>query len=249
MALVLSAQSAFEVASVKRNATGNTGWSITYSADSLHATNATLAALIQSAYGILLEDRLVGGPGWVRTLRFDVNAKAAEALPRDKLRLMTQRLLADRFGLALTREPRRQEVYELRLAHADGRIGPDVRRAADDCLENASRPTASQPPRTMPKSSTGAAPTFSGWCASMADVATGLSRSLRFAVVDKTGLSGRWDFVLAFSALAADSSPEQTKLPTVFVALQEQLGLRLERNARGSVEYVVIASAHAPTEN
>jgi uncharacterized protein (TIGR03435 family) len=84
-------------------------------------------------------------------------------------------------------------------------------------------------------------------------MATGLSRSLRLAVVDQTGLSGRWDFVLAFTALAADASPAaepgQTNLPTVFVAVQEQLGLKLERDARGSVEYVVIAAAHAPTEN
>jgi len=55
--------------------------------------------------------------------------------------------------------------------------------------------------------------------------------------------------VLAFTALAADASPEQTKLPTVFVALEEQLGLKVERNARGSVEFVIIAAAHAPTKN
>lgn len=248
-----SAQSAFEVASVKRNTTGNTGWSITYTADSLRATNATVAALIQSAHGILLDDRLVGGPGWVRTERFDVNAKAAQALPREKLRLMTQRLLEDRFGVALKREQRGREVYELRLARADGRVGPDMRRAADDCLETAGLPPASQPARTMPKSSTGAGPTFSGWCASMADLATGLSRSLRLAVVDQTGLPGRWDFVLAYAPLATDASPAtppgQANLPTVFAAVQEQLGLKLERNARGSVDYMVIASAHAPAEN
>jgi len=77
----------------------------------------------------------------------------------------------------------------------------------------------------------------------------GLSRTLRVEVVDQTGLPGRWDFVLAFTALAADASPEQTKLPTVFVALEEQLGLKVERNARGSVEFVIIAAAHAPTKN
>ena len=84
-------------------------------------------------------------------------------------------------------------------------------------------------------------------------MATGLSRSLGLAVVDQTGLSGRWDFVLAFTPLAADASPTagpaQTDLPTVFVAVEEQLGLKLERNVRGSVEYVIISAAHAPTEN
>lgn len=240
--LAVSAQSAFEVASVKRNTTGRTGRSITYSADSLHATNATLAALIQSAYGILLEDRLVGGPSWVRTSRFDVNARALEAMPREKLRLMAQRLLEDRFGVALKREQRGREVYELRLARADGRTGPDLRRAPEGCLET-------PPPPTAPRSSTGATPTTSGWCTTMDLLATGLSRSLRVAVVDQTGLPGRWNFVLAYAPLAADASPGAAPLPTVFFAVQEQLGLKLERNARGSVEYVVIASAHAPTED
>ena len=66
-----SSTPAFEVASVKPSTTGTQGWSISYSADSLHATNATLSALIQSAYGIR-PDRLVGGQNWVRTLGVEV---------------------------------------------------------------------------------------------------------------------------------------------------------------------------------
>jgi uncharacterized protein (TIGR03435 family) len=240
-----SAQSAFEVASVKPNTTGKSGWSITYTADSLHATNATLAALIQSAYGIngiIWEDRLVGGPSWVRTTRFDVNAKAGQAQPREQLRRMAQRLLENRFGVVLTRERREQEVYALRLARADGRTGPDLHRAPDDCIR-------SQADRPIPQSSTGAAPTTHGRCTTIPVLATGLSRTLRVAVVDQTGLQGWWDFALAFTELAADASPGQTSLPTVFVALEEQLGLKLERNTRGSVEYFIIAAAHTPTEN
>jgi len=239
--LAVSAQSAFEVASVKLNATGNTAWSITYTADSLRATNATLSALIQSAYGIR-EDRLVGGPGWGRTTRFDVNARAGQALPREQLRLMARRLVEDRFGVVLTREQRQQEVYALRLARADGRAGPDLRRAPDDCI-------GSPADRPIPQSSTGAAPTTHGRCVTMTLLATGLSRTLRAEVVDQTGLPGWWDFALAFTALDAAAPPGQTNLPTIFVALEEQLGLKLERNPRGSVEYVIIAAAHAPTEN
>jgi hypothetical protein len=76
-----SSTPAFEVASVKPSTTGNPAWSISYTADSLRATSATLSTLIQSAYGIR-EDRLVGGPDWVRTTRFDVNSKPAQALRR-----------------------------------------------------------------------------------------------------------------------------------------------------------------------
>ena len=239
--LGLLAQSAFEVASVKPNTTGNFGRLINYTADSLQATNVTVSELIQSAYGIR-EDRLAGGPSWVRTTRFDVNAKAAQALPREQLRLMAQRLLENRFGVVLTRERREQQVYTLLRARADGRTGPDLHRAPDDCIN-------SPADRPIPKSSTGADPTTHGRCTTIATVATALSRTLRVEVVDQTGVTGRWDWVLAFTALAADASPEQTNLPTVFVAVEEQLGLTLERNPRGSGEYVIIAAARAPTGN
>jgi len=242
---VASAQSGFEVASVKRNTTGNSGWSIVYSADSLRATNATLAALIQSAYGIWLEDRLAGGPSWVRTARFDVNAKAVRALPREQLRLMARQLLEKRFGVVLKKEQREEQVYAMRLARSDGRTGPDLRRSPEVCLEN-------PPPRTTPKSSTGSAPEYSGWCATLTSLAAGLSRYLQAEVVDQTGLPGRWDFTLAFANPSPDAVPSveaQANLPTIFAAVEEQLGFKLERNARGVVEYVSIAAAHPPTEN
>jgi uncharacterized protein (TIGR03435 family) len=242
----------FEAASVKPAAADNRGWSISYTADSVRAVNATLAALIVSAYGVR-DDRLAGGPNWVRTARFDVNAKAAQALPREQLRLMTRHLLESRFGLALTKEQRDQDVYFLRLARGGGRLGPDLRRSADDCLSTLGGPRASRPVSTPLKSSTGANPTFSGTCATVASLAQGLSRSLGMEVIDQTGLEGRWDYVLAYAPLTASLSPAgepgQAGLPTVFAAVQELLGLKLVRDAHGSVEYVIIAAAHAPSDN
>jgi uncharacterized protein (TIGR03435 family) len=128
-----------------------------------------------------------------------------------------------------------------------------MHRASDDCVAEAAAaglPT-NQPSRSTLKSSTGASPTLSGKCATVAIVAQGLSRSLGLEVVDETGLQGRWDFVLAYTPLAPNPSPDpaQANLPTVFAAVEEQLGLTLERNPRGSVQYVIIAAAHAPTEN
>ena len=144
--------------------------------------------------------------------------------------------------MALKRERREQTVYALRVARADGRTGPDLHRAPDECV----RAPADRP---IPKSSTGSAPTTHGRCTSMAIVATALSRIAGAEVVDQTNLPGMWDWVLVFAALAADTAPGQTSLPTIFVAVQEQLGLKLERDPRGSVEYVIIAAAHPPAEN
>src|SRR5687767_2264867 len=202
--------------------------------------------MIQSAFGIR-EDRLVGGPAWVRTTRFDVNAKAAQAseqtsghaLPREQLRLMARQLLEKRFGVVLKKEQREEQVYAMRLARSDGRTGPDLRRSPEVCLEN-------PPPRTTPKSSTGSAPEYSGWCATLTSLAAGLSRYLQAEVVDQTGLPGRWDFTLAFANPSPDAVPSveaQANLPTIFAAVEEQLGFRLERNARGVVEYVSLAAA------
>ena len=81
----------------------------------------------------------------------------------------------------------------------------------------------------------------------------GLSRNLGIEVVDQTGLQGRWDYVIAYAPLTVDVpaalEPTQASLPSVFVAVEEQLGLKLERNPHGSVEYVIIAKAHAPMED
>ena len=236
----------FDVASIKPNTTSATGWSITYPGDSWRATNSTLAALISSAYGIRPE-RLAGGPAWVQTSRFDVHARAGRPFPREQMRAMAQRLLEDRFGLVLKKEQREQEVYALRLARAGGRIGADMRRAADGCED------APAPATSTPSSSTGARPTTWGWCATTASLATLLSRHLAAEVVNQTGLEGRWDFVLAFAPLAPAETPAagtgQSSVPSIFVAVEEQLGLKLERNARGLVEYVVIAAARPPGEN
>jgi uncharacterized protein (TIGR03435 family) len=190
----------------------------------------------------------------VRTTRFNVTAKAAAALPREQLRLMSQRLLENRFGLVLTRERRDQEAYMLRRAREDGRLGPDVRRAADDCMGSVAGggpPTALSAQPAL-RSSTGAHPTFSGRCATIASIAEGLSRSLGIEVVDQTGLQGRWDYVLVYSKLAPAVSPTEpgdASLPTVFAAVKEQLGLKLERNPHGTAEYVVITAVHPPTDN
>jgi uncharacterized protein (TIGR03435 family) len=182
--------------------------------------------------------RMVASAVSVLALPFAVSAQGA-------FDLMARQLLEKRFGVVLRKEQREEQVYAMRLARSDGRTGPDLRRSPEVCLEN-------PPPRTTPKSSTGSAPEYSGWCATLTSLAAGLSRYLQAEVVDQTGLPGRWDFTLAFANPSPDAVPSveaQANLPTIFAAVEEQLGFRLERNARGVVEYVSLAAAHPPTEN
>jgi len=113
-----SAQSAFEVASVKANTTGNFGRLITYTADSLQATNVTLSELIQSAYGIR-EDRLTGGPSWVRTTRFDVNGQG---------RTGTATRTTASHGPASAREQVRRRAHQRTAPTGSLRVAPRTSR-------------------------------------------------------------------------------------------------------------------------
>src|SRR5687767_3202441 len=142
------ARPAFEVASVKRNMSGAPGFGgpaaiSGATATGFSAINLTLPQLMRIAYGIVStvvipgqsDDRIVGGPSWVQTQRFDITARATNEVSREKAYAMLRTLLEDRFKLVVAREQRGRDAYVLRLARPDGRLGPDLRKAADDCNE------------------------------------------------------------------------------------------------------------------
>lgn len=218
--------------------------------NSFRAVNATLVSIMRDAYSagdrILRADEIVGGPGWVNTDRFDITAKPSTEVPRDQIRRMVQTLLEDRFGLIVNREDRKGDTYVLRPAYNDGRLGTGLRRAANDCDVN--RPPAGSPSR-LPNPSNGARPSLAAACQPIATLIAMLQGTLKTTVTDQTGLSGRWDFVLAHSTLqpsAASASPDNR--PALPTALREQLGLRLDRE-KGLVKVLVIKSVQQPTAN
>jgi uncharacterized protein (TIGR03435 family) len=266
VACVASAQTprpAFDAASVKVNTSNSPLVRIGTPTGRLSAVNVTLRMLIRNAY--LLQDfRMSGGPGWIDTDRFDVEATAGASVTFDQIRAMTRTLLEDRFQLKTHTETRELPIYVLSVVKRDGKLGDQIKLSGAECLPM--KPPAGAPPPPPPPP--GPAPNGAPACPSMlapgnisgrkltiARLATTLSLFLNREIVDKTALAGEFDLDLhylpddiPFAPPGAPRPPVDTSAPPLFTALQEQLGLKLE-SSRGPVEVLVIDSAQKPKEN
>jgi uncharacterized protein (TIGR03435 family) len=243
-------QSAFEVATIKRNRSGDTRVSQGLQPGGRYlAVNITLRMLIMRAYR-LLEFRLAGGPDWIDTERYDIIGLAPGATTADDITPRLKSLLADRFKLAVHLEKRDVPVLWLVLANKDGRLGPKFRRSTADC------PIAPPAGITLP-------PVCIMRLTPMSLV-TGGSRMIAFVnvfsqvtgktVVDRTGLTGlfeadlQWAPDAPFTGAPETAQPYDPNGPSFTTAIREQLGLRLE-NGRDSVDMLVIDRIEHPTEN
>lgn len=141
LSLWVQAPLRFEVASVKPSEGGNQPATISESPSGLYtATSMPLRTLIRNAFGVQLDELLVGGPEWVNSARFDISAKAENPRPSiEHRRQMLQALLQERFKLAVHTESRELRIYILVLARADGRLGPRLTRPTIDCDDLAAR--------------------------------------------------------------------------------------------------------------
>jgi uncharacterized protein (TIGR03435 family) len=204
----------------------------------LRATNVTLNLLIEMAYGIR-PDQLSGGPGWADSLQFNIVAKGPQRPPTrsdvkeaEMLRRL-QALLADRFHLSLGRSSKTRSGFALVIAKG----GPKMTESA-----------APQQLRQMGVAGVKAEGV------GMELLARFLAVRVQEDVVDRTGLTGRYDFTLRWEVMpvsaAAGQTPgnAQSDAASLFPALQEQLGLRLERE-KVVGETFVIEHADKPTEN
>jgi uncharacterized protein (TIGR03435 family) len=219
------------------------------------AGNQTLLQLIRFAYG-LQGFQLVGAPDWLRTERFDISAKAPAEIPPTAPgqpgpeALMLRSLLEDRFRLAMHRETRQLPIYVLIIVRSDGRLGPHIRRPANDYCAQRAKAAEKTPPPPM---GTGPVCGIRGNSEELTAGAFPINGFARFlagevdrVVIDRTGLTGEWDFQLKWSPPNAPS-PDPDR-PSIFTALEEQLGLRLEPTT-GPVEVMVIDSVEPPTPN
>src|SRR5688572_8337297 len=246
----------FEVASVKPNKSPETGGFIQrMRGGTFNVGNQTLLQLIRFAYG-LQGVQLVGAPDWLRTERFDITAKAPAVIPPTAPgqpvpeALMLRSLLEDRFRLAMHRETRQLPIYALVIARSDGRLGPHIRRPANDYCAQRAKAAEKAPPPPM---GTGPVCGIRGNNEELAAGAFPIGGFARFlageverVVIDRTGLTGEWDFELKWSPPNAPSSDPDR--PSIFTALEEQLGLRLE-STTGPVEVMVIDRVELPTPN
>ena len=254
---LLRAQSAgpptFDVASVKPNHSDEESASFVQPGGRYTATNVTLRTLVKSAYG-LHDDQLIGGPSWINTDRFDVIAKAEGYTTasgfRDQARLMLRPLLSDRFKLAVRRERRDLSVYA--LVKAGRALGPQLRQAdARDCdggpKAMAPVPHAAEPEAPLP---CGAEIYRPGHLAARGMAFTAfvlnVSRYTDRVVVNRTGLEGKFDWEIQWvpDSVTVSGSPS-SEGPSLFEALREQAGFRIERR-RSSVEVLVVERAERP---
>ena len=273
-----SAAPAFEVASIKRNKSGDGFMGMGMQPGGrLTMTNMPVRQLIVRAYGVQ-PYQVLGGPSWITSDRFDITAKAPGDATPLQMNAMLETLLADRFKLKVRRETRQSDVYRLVKARADGKLGEALKPAAVNCDMARGRAGGPPPgPGAGPAPARGPAPAgpMMGPCQfliapgrfqvagqSMAAFANSLGMQVGRPVLDETGLQGAYDFTLTFMPDpggrgmpagppppgAPELPPIDPNAPALPTALQEQLGLRLE-SAKGPVEMIVIDSIDQPTED
>ena len=253
----------FEVASVKPNESGSQrSPSMILPGGRFTATNNTVRALILNAYNQIPPYLLSGGPSWIDSEAYDVDAKPADgAIPPglqgralwDKTRTMLRALLADRFHLEIRTESKEMPLYEISVTKS----GPKLTKSTRDCSADiwACHGFSGNPRR------------LSGMGVDMADLASILTGYAGRPVLDKTGISGVFDILLQWNVSYGrqqttqttdetprppsryeGAMPENDSLPDLATALDRQLGLKLE-SRKGPVDTYVIERVERPSEN
>ncbi|HYL39521.1 MAG TPA: TIGR03435 family protein [Bryobacteraceae bacterium] len=240
----------FEVATIKPNAEKDNRFMMPGGPQggTYKATGVTLKMLIMYAYGVRAAFQVAGGPSWIGTERWDIQAKVAGETPvtRDQFLQMLRDLLEDRFQLKARRESKEMPVYELVVAKNGPKLTPHTGGAPKPEDRIRIRYGSLQFRQGTP-----------------AGLAFQLSVQLGRTVIDKTGLTGEYDFNLEWApepgqgGLEGIGLPPDPNLPlapadpnraSIFIAIQEQLGLHLE-SQKGPVEMVVIDSVEKPSAN
>jgi uncharacterized protein (TIGR03435 family) len=229
---------AFDVASVKPAAPGGRGGIVRQMPGNQRyiASNVPLRLIMTVAYSVT-DRQISGGPSWVARDPFDIDAKAAKPGTSDDLHVMLAHLLEERFKLSLRHETRELPLYELVV----DKNGPKMPEHDPADLDH--------PPMG------GTADGMKGTNVTMNYFAFILSRNLDRSVIDKTGLTVRYDVSLQYAREGPNrirpdgvAAPVESEGPTIFTAVREQLGLKLVP-ARGPVEFLVIEHAEKPAAN
>ncbi|HJZ95855.1 MAG TPA: TIGR03435 family protein [Candidatus Solibacter sp.] len=221
-----SATSTFEVAAIKPSTARDGGSRWSSNNGRLTLENNSIKQIIMGAYS--LQEYTYSGPAWLEAERYNVDAKADEKVDRDTLLQMVQTMLADRFKLKFHREQKLVSGYAMVVAKSGLKVKP-VDGEGSSMSSNDTKLTAKHV--DMPR------------------IAVFASRVLGQPVIDETGVKDSFDFVLEFERRQrTESDPNAPALPTLFTALSEQLGLKLEPK-KVPLDVLVVDHAERPTEN
>ncbi len=231
----------FEVASVKPSPPGGRGGGIRAQpgGQRYSAQNVPVKLMISLMYKVPMR-QITGGPAWIESDPFDIDAKADHSYSLDDLHIMFQNLLADRFKLKFHKEYKEGAVYTLSVDKSGSKMKVNDTPEPFDIPIKGSKDGVTLGTRVPMQY-------FCWWLGQI------LQRDGR-PVIDKTGLTGNYDFTLSFVPDLPPDFPKENlppgflDRPSLFDALREQLGLRLQP-AKGPVEYFVIDSAEKPSEN
>jgi len=238
----------FDVATIKPNSANDNRFMIhPLPGGGLSISGVPLKMLIMEAYD-LRAFQLSGGPGWMSTERWDIEAKTEGVkgqLPIDQTLKMLQTLIVDRFHLQIHHESKEMTVYALVVGKNGSKLNPHTGEPAQPEERFQMRPGS-----------------LSVKQLGIAALVRQLTLQVGRTVIDKTGLTGVYDFTLKWTPEPGQGGPESIGLPpdpqlpppsdsngpSIFTALQEQLGLRLDAK-KGSVDIIVVDRAEKPDEN
>ena len=256
----------YDVASIKPNKTGDNRVRFMMTPDGISLQGAPMRMLLPQAFGVE-EDRILGEPDWVKSSRFDIEAKVEpenapklKDLKADQRNAMMLQLLVDRFNLKYHHEQRELPMYTLAVAKSGLKMKPT--KPDQDAPEPEAPPPGDGPQPKMGRHMLMMHPGhLESTGTSTEQLAHLLSRQLGRTVVDRTGLSGEYDFTLDYTpdnmpmpphgAADGGSKPDMQVDPggpSIFTAVEEQLGLKLEAT-KGMVDVIVIDHIDRPTEN
>lgn len=249
-------EESFEVVSVKPNRSGAQQWDFDSPPGRVVGTNVLLRDLIRFAYYIYGGewDKRIVGPEWIKTARFDIDATTPGSVAQGRAMSMLRHLLGERFGMKVHYEKREHPVYALVIARNDRRLGSQLKPNPIDCgalgaAMQAAKEKGTPPPISLdpdkPVCGNRSLPgRLTGGGLSMEQFALHLAAHAGRTVIDQTGFGGAgFDYDLRWQ-------PDQTKPegPSIFTAIEEQLGLKLVSQT-GPIEVLVIDSISQPTSN
>jgi uncharacterized protein (TIGR03435 family) len=250
----------FDVVSVKPNHSGDARLSFGGSPGRYEIVNAPLRTIVRVAHQVQ-DYQIVEAPGWIANERFDILAATPAVMPAERAEML-RNLLADRFTLRAHIERREMPIFEMVVTRSDGLLGPSARATDVNCAERAAGRSGGASPPAPPAGIRLDRPlcglmlrpgVLMAGAMTMGEFARELAPQVNRFVLDRTGLAGFFDFDVQFTPEQMTPPPGALPLPPVdpngpslFTALQEQLGIRLNAT-RGPVEVLVIDAIARPT--